>query len=165
MSWYEGLVEWLRSVLGPFVSLPPFNTIFVLLLALAVSVIATGAQRLMLDVKVLRQQAQELSRWRKEILKAHRERDLKTVEKLMKRKPYMDKLQAKYTIQTMKPALAYTIPLIVLYWIFMGVFDKPVAYLPLIGSPIPFWIWYLITYSGFYPIMQRVLKVDFQSSD
>ncbi len=164
MEWFEGLAEWLKMVLGPFTS-PPLSTIFVIILALAVSLLATGAQRLMLDVKVVRQQARELSKWRKELFKAQKARDVKAIERLMKKKPYMDKLQAKYTIQTMKPAIIYIVPLFVLYWVFLGVFDKPVAYLPLIGAPIPFWIWYFIAYSGFYPILQRVLNVDFQSSD
>lgn len=164
MEWFEGLTQWLRSVLGPCIE-PPLSTIFVLILAVAVSLLATGVQRLLLDVKVIRQQARELAKWRKELLKAQRSKDMKALEKLMKKKPYMDKLQAKYTIQTMKPMIVYIVPLFVLYWIFIGVFDKPVAYLPLIGAPIPFWIWYFIAYSGVYPILQRVLKVDFQSSD
>jgi len=164
VEWFKGLTEWLKSVLGPFTN-PPLSTIFIIILAIAVSLLATGAQRLMLDVKVVRQQARELSKWRKELFKAQKTRDLKAIERLMKKKPYMDKLQAKYTIQTMKPAIIYIVPLFVLYWVFLGVFDQPVAYLPLIGVPIPFWVWYFITYSGFYPILQRVLNVDFQSSD
>lgn len=164
MEWFQGLTEWLKGALGSFTS-PPLSTVFVILISLAVSLVATGAQRLMLDVKIIRQHAQELSKWRKELLKAQRERDMKAIEKLMKKKPYIDKLQARYTVQTMKPAIIYMVPLFILYWLFIGVFDKPVAYLPLIGAPIPFWIWYFITYSGFYPILQRALNVDFQSSD
>lgn len=164
MSWFNGLTEWLKNALGPLTA-PPLNTIFVLLIAIAASLIATGAQRLMLDVKVVRQQAQELSRWRKELLKAHRARDLKAIERLMRKKPYIDKLQATYTAQTMKPMIIYFIPLLLLYWLFIGVFDGPVAYLPLIGLPIPFWAWYFIAYCGVSPILQRVLNVDFQSSD
>ncbi|MEM2214269.1 MAG: EMC3/TMCO1 family protein [Candidatus Nezhaarchaeales archaeon] len=164
MSWFEGLTEWLRDALGLFI-VPPLSAAFVLILALAASLIATGAQRLMLDVKIIRQQAQELRRWRNELLEAHRARDLKAIEKLMRKKPYMDKLQAMYMAQTMKPMIVYFIPLLFLYWLFMGVFHGPVAYLPLIGVPIPFWAWYLITYLGVSPILQRVLNVDFQSSD
>lgn len=164
MEWFEGLTEWLKSVLGPLTQFP-LSTIFVIFLAFAVSLLATGVQRLTLDVKVVRQQARELSKWRKELLKAQRSRDIKAIERLMKKKPYMDKLQAKYTLQTMKPAIIYIVPLFVLYWLFLGVFTEPVVYLPLIGRKVDFWIWYFITYSGFYPILQRVFNVDFQSSD
>ncbi len=164
MEWFEGLTEWLKSVLGPLTQFP-LSTIFVIFLAFAVSLLATGVQRLTLDVKVVRQQARELSKWRKELLKAQRSRDIKAIERLMKKKPYMDKLQAKYTLQTMKPAIIYIVPLFVLYWLFLGVFTEPVVYLPLIGGKVDFWIWYFITYSGFYPILQRVFNVDFQSSD
>ncbi|MEM4977834.1 MAG: EMC3/TMCO1 family protein, partial [Candidatus Nezhaarchaeales archaeon] len=121
MSWFEGLTEWLRDALGLFI-VPPLSAAFVLILALAASLIATGAQRLMLDVKIIRQQAQELRRWRNELLEAHRARDLKAIEKLMRKKPYMDKLQAMYMAQTMKPMIVYFIPLLFLYWLFMGVF-------------------------------------------
>lgn len=164
VSWLEGLTEWLRNALGPFAA-PPLSAIFVLFLALAASLIATGAQRLMLDVKVVKQQAQELSKWRKELLKAHKTGDLKAVEKLMRKKPYMNKLQAMYTTQTLRPMIVYFVPLLVLYWLFIGVFENPVAYLPIIGMPIPFWVWYFIAYCGVSPILQRALKVDFQSSD
>ncbi|MDI9619656.1 MAG: EMC3/TMCO1 family protein [Candidatus Nezhaarchaeota archaeon] len=164
MNWFESLTEWLRAALGPFVE-PPLSTAFVVLLAFAISLLVTGLQRLILDVNVIRQQALELSKWRKELLKAQRSRDAKAIEKLMRKKPYMDKLQASYTSQTMKPAIAYTVPLFVLYWLFTGVFTQPIAYLPLIGSPIPFWVWYFIAYSSFYPMLQRALNVDFQSSD
>ncbi|MET1101594.1 MAG: EMC3/TMCO1 family protein, partial [Pyrodictiaceae archaeon] len=127
--------------------------------------LATGVQRLMLDVKIVRQQAQELNKWRKELLKAHRYRDLKAIERLMKKKPYIDKLQANYMVQTMKPALTYMVPLLVLYWLFIGVFTREVAYLPILGMGVPFWVWYFLTYSAFYPILQRALNLDFQSSD
>ena len=83
MEWFEGLTEWLKSVLGPLTQFP-LSTIFVIFLAFAVSLLATGVQRLTLDVKVVRQQARELSKWRKELLKAQRSRDIKAIERLMK---------------------------------------------------------------------------------
>jgi uncharacterized membrane protein (DUF106 family) len=165
VDWLQGVSLWLREALGDVVH-PPWSAIFVLLLALVACLISSGIQRLMIDVKVVRQQAQELNKWRRELLKATRARDLKAVEKLMRKKPYIDKLQAMYTAQTMKPMIVYFVPLLILFWLFSGVFNNAnVAYLPIIGSPVPFWVWYFLSSLAISPILQRVLNLDFQSSD
>lgn len=167
MDWFQGVALWLREALGCFVK-PPWSAVFVFLMALAACLISSSVQRLMIDVKVVRQQAQELSKWRKELLKATRAKDLKAVEKLMRKKPYIDKLQATYTAQTMKPMVVYFVPLLVLFWIFSGVFSGEyanVAYLPIIGLSVPFWVWYFLSSLALSPILQRVLNLDFQSSD
>ena len=165
MDWLQGVSQWLRSVLGHFAE-PPLSAISVFALAFAACLISLGVQRFMIDVKVVRQQAQELSKWRRELLKATRAKDMKAVERLMRKKPYMDKLQAMYTSQTMKPMIVYFVPLLLLFWLFSGVFGSVgVAYLPIIGQPVPFWAWYFLSSLAISPILQRVLKLDFQSSD
>jgi len=167
VGWFEGPSQWLRGALGCFAE-PPLSAVFVFVLAIAACLIALSVQRIMIDVKVVRQQVQELSKWRRELLKAMRARDTKAVEKLMRKKPYMDKLQAMYTSQTLKPMVVYFVPLLLLYWLFSGVFTGEyanVAYLPIVGSSVPFWVWYLLSYLAVSPILQRVLNLDFQSSD
>ena len=167
MDWFEGPSQWLRGALGCFAE-PPLSAVFVFMLAIVACLIALSVQRIMIDVKVVRQQVQELSKWRRELFKAMRARDMKTVERLMKKKPYMDKLQSMYTSQTLKPMVVYFVPLLLLFWLFSGVFSGEyanVAYLPIVGSPVPFWAWYLLSYLAVSPILQRVLNLDFQSSD
>jgi uncharacterized membrane protein (DUF106 family) len=169
VDWFQGVSLWLREALGDFVS-PPWSAVFVFLLALAACLISSSVQRLMIDVKIVRQQVQELNKWRRELLKATRARDMKAVEKLMRKKPYIDKLQAMYTAQTMKPMIVYFVPLLILFWLFSGVFgDAGVAYVPIISDIIkrlvPFWVWYFLSSLAISPILQRVFNLDFQSSD
>jgi uncharacterized membrane protein (DUF106 family) len=167
VDWFQGVSLWLREALGDFVN-PPWSAVFVFLLALAACLISSSVQRLMIDVKIVRQQVQELNKWRRELLKATRARDMKAVEKLMRKKPYIDKLQAMYTAQTMKPMIVYFVPLLILFWLFSGVFSGEyayVAYLPIIGSRVPFWVWYFLSSLAISPILQRVFNLDFQSSD
>jgi len=165
VDWLQGASQWLRSVLGSFAE-PPLSAVFVFAIAFVACLISLSIQRLMIDVKIVRQQAQELSKWRRELFKATKAKDVKAVEKLMRKKPYMDKLQAMYTSQTMKPMIVYFVPLLLLFWLFAGVFNNVnVAYLPIIGQPVPFWVWYFLSSLAISPILQRVLNLDFQSSD
>jgi uncharacterized membrane protein (DUF106 family) len=167
MDWFQGISLWLREALGYFAE-PPLSAVLVFTLAFAACLIASGIQRLMIDVKVVKQQAQELNKWRRELLKATRARDVKAVERLMRKKPYIDKLQAMYTAQTMKPMIVYFVPLLLLFWLFSGVFSgkyADVAYLPIIDQYVPFWIWYFLSSLAISPILQRILNLDFQSSD
>jgi len=165
VDWLQGVSLWLRGALGCFVE-PPLGAVFVFILAFVACLISSGVQRLMIDVKVVRQQARELSKWRKELLKATRARDMKAVERLMRKKPYIDKLQATYTAQTLRPVIVYFVPLLILFWLFSGVFGNAgIAYLPIIGRPVPFWVWYFLSSLAISPILQRVLNLDFHSSD
>ena len=167
MDWLQGVSLWLRGALGCFVE-PSLRAVFVFILAFVACLISSGVQRLMIDVKVVRQQVQELSKWRRELLKATRARDMKVVERLMKKKPYIDKLQAMYMSQTMRPMIVYFVPLLLIFWLFSGVFSGEyvnVAYLPIIGKPVPFWVWYFLSSLAISPVLQRVLNLDFHSSD
>ncbi len=147
----------------------PNSTIFMLLLAGAISLLTTGANRLLTDPEKTRAARKEVSDWNKELREAQRKQDKKTVEKLMKKQQYIMQVNTKMAWQSMKISLLFIVPLFII-WSFLGGFytvqgqPVPVAYFPGIGPtlPIPFFSssliwWYLLCSLFLGTILQHAL--------
>jgi len=80
----------------------PFSTIFILLLAAAVTLMTSLANRFLTDPEKTKSSRKEVAQWNSELRKAQRSGDKKRVEKLMKQQQYILQLQSKMMWQSMK---------------------------------------------------------------
>jgi len=96
----------------------PFSTIFILLLAVAITLLTSLANR--------------------ELRNAKRSGDKKRVEKLMKKQQHILQLQSKMMWQSTKIMLMFFVPLIIIWQILGGDYGSaPIAYFPGIGPNLP----------------------------
>lgn len=132
----------------------PFSTIFILLLAVAITLLTSLANRLLTDPEKSKTWRREIAEWNSELRKAQRSGDKKRVEKLMKKQKYILQLQSKMMWQSMKVMMLFIIPLIFMWQILSGDYGlASIAYFPGIGPTIPlpllgnisslFW-WYML---------------------
>ena len=97
----------------------PYSTIFILSVATGISLLTTLANRLLSNPEKAKAVRKEVGEWNKELREAQRNKDKKTVEKLMKKQQYMMQLQSKMMWQSMKVSLLFLVPLL-LMWQLLG---------------------------------------------
>jgi uncharacterized membrane protein (DUF106 family) len=134
----------------------PYSTIFMLALALAISLLTTLVNRLLTNPEKAKMWRKEVSDWNKELREAQRAKDKKTVDKLMRKQKYIMGLQSKMMWQSMKVSLLFIVPLFLMWSFLGGIYSSPqgpiaLAYLPGIGPMLPLPIfnysliwWYLL---------------------
>jgi uncharacterized membrane protein (DUF106 family) len=157
-----------NSSLAPYVTIAytippmlkeiPYSTLYIPGLAALIALLTTSVNRLLTNPEQLKSVRREVSEWSRELRQAQRDKDKKTVEKLMKKQQYIMQLQSKTLWQSIKVSLLFIVPLI-LMWQVLGAFYTnttthetiPVAYLPGIGANLPLPIfstsliwWYLL---------------------
>jgi uncharacterized membrane protein (DUF106 family) len=142
----------------------PFSTIFIILLAVAITLLTSLANRLLTDPEKSKDWRKEIAEWNSELRKAQRSGDKKRVEKLMKKQQYILKLQSKMMWQSMKVMMLFFVPLIFMWQILSGDYSgRAIAYFPGIGAdlPLPFfgssllW-WYMLSSFLFSTIFSHV---------
>lgn len=130
----------------------PYATLFILSIALLISVLTTLVNRLLSNPEKSKASRKEVTEWNKELRQAQRAKDKKTVERLMKKQQYIMQLQTKMMWSSMKVSLLFLIPLLLMWNVLGGFYSNvPVAIFPGLGSnlPLPFfntpliW-WYLL---------------------
>ena len=141
----------------------PFSTIFIFLLAAAVSLLTSLLNRLLTNPEKSKTGRKEVSEWNAELRKAQKSKDKKRVEKLMKKQKYILQLQSKMMWKSMKVMLITFLPLI-LMWQFLGGFyhntliaifpgvsnNIGVITIPLIGMQFSSLIWWYLLSSFFF---------------
>lgn len=163
----DWLVDIIRNLLGPY-RYPPLSTISVLAISLGVGLTTALANYILLDVKKLREYAQEITQWRREMRKALMNGNKKLTIKLRKKEPYIKKLEAELMAERMKPSLIFMLPLWLFFIIFSGAFATElnvVAFLPFsipfAGDRASFVTWYILCSILTLPIIQKALKLTF----
>jgi uncharacterized membrane protein (DUF106 family) len=145
----------------------PYSTFFILGVAAGISVLTSLANRLLSDPEKAKAVRKEVGEWNKELRAAQRDKDKKTVDKLMKKQQYMMQLQSKMMWQSMKVSLLFLIPLLIM-WQLLGQFfaGHNIAILPGIGSvlPLPFFSasliwWYLLASLLFGTVFSHVFGI------
>jgi len=132
----------------------PFSTSFIFLLAATIALLTSLVNRLLTNPEKSKASRKEIADWNTELRKAQRSGDKKTVEKLMRKQKQILQLQSKMMWQSMKVALLFFVPLIIIWQILGGVYgDNPIAYFPGVGPIISiplfgdvyslFW-WYML---------------------
>ena len=166
----------------PLIGIPPilgeipFSTIFILLLAMLVSLMTTLVNRRFTDPEKTKSWRREISDWNKELRAAQRSKDKKKTEKLMKNQKNIMQLQSKMMWQSMKVSLLFIVPLFLMWQILGGFYTSyegpaptplPIAYFPGLGHIIPYlpffnysliW-WYLICSLLFGTVFQHAFKL------
>jgi uncharacterized membrane protein (DUF106 family) len=141
----------------------PLATFIVMLVAVAVSFLNMGLNRLLIthmcgweEYKVMRK---ETSEYQSQMMQAMRANDKKLIEKLKKKEAQIKNMQAKM----MKPQ-AILIPIsfsYILIWIFFLTptnFPNPVAFVPGLGL-IPVLYWYMLCSFFFGTLASRIVGV------
>ena len=80
----------------------PYSTLFIFSVATGISLLTTLANRFLSNPEKAKAVRKEVGEWNKELREAQRNKDKKTVEKLMKKQKYMMQLQSKMMWQSMK---------------------------------------------------------------
>ncbi len=144
---------------------PPWSTLFILLLAAAISFLITLANRLTTDPEKTKAWRKEIAEWNEQLRKARKDGDKKQMEKLMKKQQYILQLQAKMSWQSMKVSFLFFIPLMIV-WYFLGSMygGTEIAYFPGIGSQL-LWFssllwWYLLCSFLFSTIFSHLLGIS-----
>jgi len=152
-------LEWLTVI--------PTSTLFILLIAFAISSATSLSNRLLTNREQLRAWNQEVAQWRAETMKATRSGDKKLLAKAKKQERHMMQLQSKIMWQSMKTTFLWFIPLLLIWYLFLGPVFGPieaVAYLPgLFGpdpTPLPLFWWYLLTSFLSGTMLQRALGLS-----
>jgi len=142
----------------------PLSTIFIFLLATAISLLTSLVNRLLTDPKKAKVWRKEIAEWNTELRKAQQSGDKKSVEKLMKRQKQILQLQSKMMWQSTKVTLIFIAPLFII-WQILGAFyyTRYIAYFPGIGPNLPLPIfsssliwWYLLCSLFFGTIFSHI---------
>ncbi len=177
----------MSSILAPITDIllgpPQFSAFGILGLSILLAVMTSLVNKRLLDIPRLRKITAEVQAWSSEYFKAQRAKDTKALEKLNKKKEYIDKLRGEMMSQQFRPTLFFAIPLLGLFYVLNTFYrNVAVALLPfepvapfnawaghLVGnlcmsgsaappeSCAPFYLWYLICSISSYQIVQRLL--------
>ncbi|MFB3889128.1 MAG: EMC3/TMCO1 family protein [Candidatus Bathyarchaeia archaeon] len=143
------------------VSAIPLATVLIMLVAVAISFINMGLNRLlitrMIGWREYHAMQKEIAEHNAQRMAAMRANDTKALERLKKKESQIMAMQTKM----FKPQMVL-IPITFIYliiWpVLMGYFPQPVAYVPGFGLQ-PFFLWYLICSFFFGTIASRVVGV------
>ena len=135
----------------------PYSTVFILGVAASISLLTSLVNRLLTDPAKTKNARNEVNEWNKELREAQRNKDKKTIEKLMKKQQYIMQLQSKMMWSSMKVSLLFLIPLLLMWQLLGGFYTDPahgaiaIATFPGIGPNLPIPIfsgsliwWYLV---------------------
>jgi uncharacterized membrane protein (DUF106 family) len=152
------MMQVLLAILPPILQTIPYATLFIFGLAALISLLTTFVNRLLTNPEQSKSVRREVGEWNRELRQAQRDKDKKTIEKLMKKQQYIMQLQTKMLWQSMKVSLLFLIPLLLMWQVLGGFYSDPtthqaipIAYLPGIGANLPIPIfsssliwWYLL---------------------
>ena len=145
----------------------PLATIFMFIVAVAVSTLTSLANRLLSNPERSKAWRKEISDWNSELREARKSGDKKELEKVMKKQKQIFQLQSKMTWQQMKVTLLFIVPLFIMWQLLGGIYGlRPIAYFPGLGPDIYlpiigrisslFW-WYLLCSMLFGTVFSHLL--------
>jgi uncharacterized membrane protein (DUF106 family) len=144
-------------------------TLFILGISIVFSLIITMITKRVVDWPKVKQIKKEVEDWRKQLLEAQRKKDMKRLYKLQQDQKRIMGLQGQMMMASLKPAIFYIIPYMLLWYWLNGLYQGwVVAWLPF-TLPLPifgtmvscgFLSWFLISYFGFSSIWRKLLIGD-----
>ena len=147
----QQIYAWLQPVHNP-----PYATIFILCLAVAISLINALLNRRFIDIEQLRRMQKEFKEWKREFSEAQKSGDVQKLEKLKRKQSKIMRMQSQIMQQQLKAMVIFLIPILVVFWLLRGFYPPghAVAYIPL---QLPFISWldearglYAIGFIGWY---------------
>lgn len=168
MAWYDPLVDWAREILTPFTTIP-LSTVFVLGIALSLSLGVMLINRLLTDVKQLRAYEREVKEYDNRMSKVKGSKDKALLRRMRRAEPRIKMIRSRVMRDKMKVMAFTMVPYFVIYLTLNAVFSEvgPVAYspwlLPFVGENIPFMLWYLICYFAAYTPLSRLFGLTYET--
>jgi Predicted membrane protein len=133
------------------VSEPIIANLLILLLSIPAPLISALVSRILISrsfgIERYKQVMREIREFDREYMKALREKDNNKIERMKKKKPYIDKMRASTFRISMLNTIILFPPFLLFYFWLISVFDNMnVAYFPLLGSSfyLQSYIWYVI---------------------
>ncbi len=136
MDLIQQIYAWLQPVHDP-----PQATIFILCLAVAISVVNALLNRKFIDVEQMKRMQREFREWKREFNEAQRSGDAQKLEKLKRKQSKIMKMQAQIMRQQLKAMTIFLIPILIVFWLLRGFYPQghAVAYIPLWLPLIAWW--------------------------
>lgn len=158
------------GIIGASVSVIYEHAMLVILaIAVLFSLIITLITKRVVDWKKVKQIKKEVEDWRKQLLEAQRKKDMKRLYKLQQDQKRVLGLQGQMMMSSLKPAIFYIIPYILLWSWLSGLYSGwVIAWLPF-TLPLPYFgtmvsfgflPWFLLSYFGFSSIWRKLLIGD-----
>lgn len=169
-SWFGPVWRWLGDM---GLLLPPKSTIFILGVSVALTLITLTANKLLIDVKKLKELREEISTWQRDYNLAKRSGDKQAEMKLKRKQARISQLQAGMLRQQMKLMLIFFAPFAIIFYALSGFYGNNIVvstpyWLPFITTSIgdqvyglKFFWWYLISSFTINLPMTRLLGLSF----
>jgi len=162
---FEEVWSWLMMSLEPY-GVRPYSTIFVLAVALALSLTTNLANRLLVDVERMKSVMEEVKAWRKDFDEARKTNNKQLMAKAMKKQKAVMQLQSKAMWDRMKVSFMYLGPFWIIFYVLSSFFkNSAVAVSPftfpfLLGNDLPFVTWYIVCSLALSLPLSRLLGVN-----
>jgi uncharacterized membrane protein (DUF106 family) len=140
--------------------IPGFPTLFTLGVGAALALMSAIVSKVLVDYDMVRNSMREFQQWRREVDKAKKANDEQTLSKLMKKQQAIMKQQSRGQLESMKVTAVTFAPFLIIWYLLSAVFEQQIVAvapfpLPLAGSQLTFFSWYLISsLSVNFPIMR-----------
>ena len=143
----------------------PGSTIFVVFLALGLTAVTSGVNRLFTNKEQLMSQRKIISEWQKEFNEARKSGDKKLLEKATRKQKQVMQVQSKMFTQQMKVTLIFLVPFFLFWtWLNGAYAGVTVAYLTGFGGLSVFY-WYLICSLSFGALFSHLLGIGMGVTD
>lgn len=136
------MLQIVLDILPPILQEAPYSTFFIFGIAALIALLTTLVNRLLTDPAKARAARKETTEWNRELREAQRNKDKKTIERLMKKQKYIMQLQTKMMWQSMKISLLFLVPLLLMWQLLGGFYTRdglpiPIAIFPGLGANLP----------------------------
>ena len=151
-----------------FIKDPPESTIFLMVLAFAVSALTTYISRRSVNVEEYKKSMVESSHAQQELMTALRSGNQRRIQKAQQRRKDSQENQMKNSNAQMKTSMYTMIPLLIMWQILSGFYGRSVgvAWMPfdpiLFGTKLNYITWYIICSFTASIITRRVFGLSFE---
>lgn len=152
-------MAWFVHALSPYSHIPQ-ATLFTVGIAIVLGLMSATAAKLLVNYDMVRNSTREFQAWNKELQKARKANDNKTVAKLVKKQQAMTKLQARASMEQFKVTAVTFVPFLLIWYLLSAVFGGSIVAvspfpLPLAGTQLSFISWYFLSsFAVNFPIMR-----------
>jgi len=143
---------------------PPGSTFFTFGIASIISLFSTLVNRKFTNKEESAKWQEEINRWNAERNLAKKTGDKKLMAKVKKHERRILQIQSKRSNQQFKVVIVNTLPIMVIWYVLLGFFVYPVAFIPLWPGqdpyPLPFFIWYMVCFYLANTMISRIFGVE-----
>ena len=152
-----------------FLKDPPVSTLFLMVLAFAVSALTTYISKRSMNVEEYRKSMEESSHAQQELMAAMRSGNQRRIQKAQQRQKGSQQAQMKNSNAQMKTSMYTMIPIMIMWWILGGFYGRSVgvAWMPFnpvlwSGTKLNYVTWYIICSFTASIIMRRMFGLSFE---